>query len=334
MDRRAVIVAGLGVFGAELIISIWYPVPIYIACAASGLILLVAALIPVWWRSRRPWATFLVDERDGSFRTPMYASNVLLGLSCLQLAGLSLAFSREAWVGLAAGLLLSGILAGMWRALWRGAGLTLRPTGIEADKMAGVLLIPWEAVAPERPVRGDELWKLKLPYARPELVTSTGWTLERDEVVFEDGNPDFVATVIATYAAEPDRRHAIGTRAELERLQAGVPAQRRPRARELVKPAPTGTTVRRVIVGLALIAGSTAVEATVTDRQSWPYLLARLFGGIGAGQIYWAVAGWRAGRRARRAAAEPAPGPTTGHDGGSPPPAPLSPAGPNTKNHA
>ncbi|MEU2615412.1 hypothetical protein ABZ570_28125 [Micromonospora sp. NPDC007271] len=302
MDRRKVIVAGRGVFGTELIVSVWYSVPVYLACAASGLILFVAAVALALRRSRRPWATFLVDEHDRSFRTPAHTSYVLLGLAALQFAGLGLAVSRETSAGLAVGLLLGGILAGTWRMLWRGAGLTLRPSGIEADKPAGALLIPWEALAPEQPARGDEWWQLKLPYARPELVTSTGWTLARDEVVFEDGDPDFVARAIATYVAEPDRRHAIGTRAELARLQAGAPAQRRGRAREFVEPASTRTTARRVILGLALFAGSLAVAANVADdRQSWPNLLASLFGGIGAYQVYRAVAGWRAARRDQRA---------------------------------
>ncbi|MFU8853547.1 hypothetical protein ACNAW0_21540 [Micromonospora sp. SL1-18] len=305
MDRRKVIVAGLGVFAAELVASVWYPVPVYIACSASGLILFVAAMIPAWRRSRRPWATFLVAEGDRSFRTPVHADNLLLGLAALQFAGLGLAVSREIWAGLAVGLFFGGAVAGMWRALWRGAGLTLRPIGIEADKAAGALLIPWEALAPNQSGGGDNWWRLKLHYVRPELVTSTGWTLARDEVFFEDGDRDFLAKVIATYAAEPDRRHAIGTLAELERLQAGVPAQRRRRIRETVEPAPTRTTVRRVITGLVLLAISAAVDANVADdRQNWPYLLARLFGGIGVGQIYWAVAGWRAARRARRGAAE------------------------------
>ncbi|MFJ8579730.1 hypothetical protein [Micromonospora sp. NPDC093277] len=301
MNRRTVIVTALGAVAAELVASIWYPVPVYIACSATGLIMFVAAVIVAWPRRRQPWAAFLVDERDRSFRTPVHADNLLLGLACLQFAALGLAVSRVTWAGLAVGLLFGSLVAGLWRALWRGAGLTLRPGGIEAGKTAGALVIPWEALGPEQPTRGDNWWQLKLHYARPELVTSTGWTLARDEAVFEDGDPDFVAKAIATYAAEPDRRHAIGTRAELERLQAGEPGQRRRRIREYVEPAPTGTTVRRVIVGLVLLALCSAA-AYVADRRGWPDWVSFPFGWFGGRQLYLAGAGWRAARRARRAA--------------------------------
>lgn len=259
--------AGLGVFAAELIIGVGYPAPIYIACLVSMAILLGVAVVVALRHNRRPWATLLVDERDRSFRTPPYASNLLLGLLVLQLAGLCLVGIHETWAGLVAGLFFCGMLAAMWRALWQGAGLTLRPSGIEAGKMAGALTVPWEALAPEPPVRGENRWQIKLRYARPELVTMTGWTPTRNEVAFEDGDPDLVARAIATYAAEPDRRHAIGTLAELERLEAGIPAQRRGRTREFVEPAPTRTTVRRVIVGLVLSALS-FVAAFVADRRA------------------------------------------------------------------
>ncbi|MEU3458154.1 hypothetical protein ABZ671_31905 [Micromonospora sp. NPDC006766] len=303
--RRKVIVAGLGVFAAELITGVWYPVLVYVACLASMFILVGAAATLGVRRNRRPWATLLVDERDRSFRTPVYANNLLFGLAVLQLAGFCLVGIHETGAGLVAGLLFTGMLALTWRALWRGAGLTLRPSGIEAGKVAGALIIPWEALAPERPVRGDNPLLLKLSYARPELVTMTGWTPVRDEVVFEDGDPDLVARAIATYAAEPGRRHAIGTLAELERLAAGIPVRRRGWIRESVEPAPTRTTVRRVIMGLLLFGGSVAV-ANVADRQSWANLLGGLIGATGMGQLYWAVAGWRAARRARCGATGPA----------------------------
>jgi len=319
-------VAGLGVFAAELIIGVWYPVPIYIACLASMAILLGVAVVVAVRHNRRPWATLLVDERDRSFRTPLYASNLLLGLLILQLAGLCLVGVHETWAGLVAGLFFGGVLAAMWRAMWRGVDLTLRPSGIEAGKMAGALTIPWEALAPEPPVRHENWWQIKLPYARPELVTMTGWTPTRDEVAFEDGDPDLVARAIATYAAEPDRRHAIGTLAELERLTAGIPAQRRGRIREVVEPAPTRTTtVRRVIVGLVLLVLS-MVAAGVADWQGWPLWVASPFGWFGGRQLYLAVVGWRAARRARRGAAE--------SPEGEQPDLPRAPSAPERENHA
>jgi hypothetical protein len=83
------------------------------------------------------------------------------------------------------------------------------------------------ALASEQPGRGARWWEIKLAYAYPELVASTGFTPVRNEVVFEGVDPDFVAKAIATYAAEPGRRYTIGTIAELDRLREGMPAQLR-----------------------------------------------------------------------------------------------------------
>ncbi|MEU5941022.1 hypothetical protein ABZ807_17925 [Micromonospora sp. NPDC047548] len=315
MNRRKVIVAGLGAVVAEVVASAWHPVPVYIGCLASAAVLLVAAVIAGWRRNGQPPAAFLVDEHDRSFRTPVHANGLLLCLASLQLIGFLLALTQETWLGLVGGLFFGGILAGTWRAYWRGAGLTLRPSGIEAGKAAGALMIPWEALAPEPPGRGENWGQLKLAYARPELVAATGWTLARDEVVFEGANPDFVAKAIATYADEPDRRHAIGTLAELKRLQEDQ-AARPPGILEMGEPAPTRTTVRRLIVALVLLAVSIPVAAAA--GQGWLRLLVSPLGWFGGHQFYLAVTGWRAARRAQRGAAESpceaAPRPVGGHD--------------------
>jgi hypothetical protein len=77
--------AALGVSAAELAVSLWYPVPVYVAsgCGACGV--LVVGVAAAWRRNRRPPAAFLVDERDRSFRTPVYANGLLMGLACLQI---------------------------------------------------------------------------------------------------------------------------------------------------------------------------------------------------------------------------------------------------------
>jgi hypothetical protein len=185
----------------------------------------------------------------------------------------------------------------MWRALWRGYGLVLRPDRIEARKAVGTLVIPWEALAAEQPGYGARWWEIKLAYARPELVVSTGFTPVRDVVVFEGVHPDFVVKAIATYAAEPGRRHAIGTVAELERLREGMPAQLRG-IREIVEPAPIGTTVRRVVAGLTFLIGGDAVAAV----PGWLHFVGLPVSLIGVRFLYLAVTGFRAARRARSSA--------------------------------
>lgn len=143
-----------------------------------------------WRRNRRPPAAFLVDERDRSFRTPVYANGLLMGPPCAQMMVFFLAVTRETWVGLLGAGLFAVLLAGQWRALRYGHGLTLRARGIEAAKSAGTLVIPWEALGSQPPGRGENWWEIKLSYARPDLVTATGWVPERAVMVFEAADPD------------------------------------------------------------------------------------------------------------------------------------------------
>ncbi len=296
MNRGLVIAAASTVASAELAVSLWYPVPVYVASGGAAIVALVVGLVAAWRRNRRPPAALLLDERDRSFRTPVYASGLLMGLAGLQIMVFFLAVIRETWVGLFGAGLFAMLLVGQWRALRYGYGLTLRAGGIEAAKSAGTLLIPWQALAAQPPDRGDNWWQIKLTYARPDLIIATGRVHERAVVVFEGADPDFVAAAIATYATEPGRRYAIGTKTELERLQAGMPGP--PHGiRKIVEPASTPTSVRRLVVGLALLLGASTV-AGATDR--WWEVLAMPFGWAGAHQIYLAVAGWRAARRARR----------------------------------
>ena len=301
VNRGIVIAAALGVAAVELAVSLWYPVPVYVASGCGASVMLVAGLAAAWRRNRRPPAAFLVDERDRSFRTPVHANGLLMGLACVQMMVFFLAVSRETWVGLLGAGLFAGLLAGQWRALRHGHGLTLRASGIEAAKSAGTLVIPWEALAAQPPGRGDNWWEVKLAYARPDLVTATGWVHERAVVVFEGADPGFVAAAIATYATEPGRRHAIGTQTELLNLQAGICGPLRGTS-EVVEPASTRTSLRRLVVGLMLFLGASAVAS----MSGWWHWLAIPFGWPCSRQLFLAVAGWRAARRARQtpAAAE------------------------------
>lgn len=284
-------VVGLGATSTEVAVSVWHPVPVYVVCLVSSGVLLVVALATAWRRNRHLVAAFVVDERDRSFRTPVHAAGLFMGLAGLQLTGFLLAAGRETWAGPLGGLLFGGVLAGMWRAFWCGTGITLRPGGIEAGKSAGALVIPWEALAAQQPDRSSPTsWQVELAYARPELVTSTGWTPMRDKVEFEGVGPDFVAEAVALYAAEPGRRNAIGTVAELNRLQEGMPAQRR-RIRESETPVPIRTTVRRLVAGSVLLAGSAFAYG-----RGW-FVVSIPIGSVAANQFYRAVAGWWAHRR-------------------------------------
>lgn len=293
MNRRIVIGAALGFSAAELAVSFWYPVQVYVVSGCGALVVLVVALTAGWRRNRRPPAAFVVDDRDRSFRTPVYANGLLLGLSCMQIMVFFLAVIRETWIGVLGAGLFAVLLAGKWRAFSYGHGLTLRASGIEAAKGAGTVVIPWEALAVRPPVRGDNWWEITLVYARPDLVTVTGWVRERAVVVFEGADPDFVAAAIAIYVTEPGRRHAIGTQAELQRLQAGRSGPMRGIS-EVVEPASTRTSLRRLAVGLVLFVGG----GGVAGMSGWWHWVGIPFAWAGLRQLYLAVAGWRAARRA------------------------------------
>ncbi|GAA2574165.1 hypothetical protein GCM10010435_56830 [Winogradskya consettensis] len=290
MHRRRILLTGLAVSGAELIVSIFYPVPIYATCGGAAVALLIVGMVLAWRRNRHPPAALLLVGQ--SFRTPRHLNGVFMGLSCLQLATFSLAATREGWQALLGVALFGGMVAVMWRSLWRGHGLILRPSGIEAAKSAGTLTIPWEALAAEQPGRGPVWHEIKLAYAHPELVTMTGWTPARGEIVFEGVDPDFMIKTIAAYAAEPDRRAAIGTPAELERLREGLPPILRGIA-EIVEPAPARVTVRRIVLALACF----VVAAFASGWLRWlsmPLLM------LAASQSYYAFKGWRAAALAAR----------------------------------
>jgi len=305
--RRGLVVGGVVLAVAQIVAAPIAPVPVFVACAAIGIPLLVVAMVDGWRHNRRPPAAFEIDEQDRSFRTPRLANGVLMMLAALQLfvfaAGFtvwSAAHGDVFWTGVAAILLLGWLLATNAPLAWRGHGLTLRPDGIHADKSSGALVIPWDALVAERPGRGDERWKIKLGYARPDLVTSTGWVQARDEVTIEGTDDEFVLSAIHTYAAEPGRRHAIGTVAEHDLLVAGRPATP-PRTAE---PATPGQTVARTIGGLALFLGALALEMALHDRYHYVAMAMTFPSAAGLGLLIRAFTGHRAARRQTRMRAQ------------------------------
>jgi len=305
--RRGLIAGGVVLAVAQIVAAPVAPVPVFVACAAICISLLVVAIADGWRHNRRPPAAFEIDEQDRSFRTPRLANGVLLMLAALQLlaafAGAttwSAAHGDFFWTGAAGTLGMGALLATNAQAAWRGHGLTLRPDGIQADKQAGSLVIPWDALVAERPGRGDERWKIKLGYARPDLVTSTGWVRTRDEVTIEGTDEEFVLSAIHTYATEPGRRHAIGTVAEHDLLVADRPATP-PRKAE---PATPGRTVARTIGGLALFLGAVALQTALDDRYHYVAMAMVFPGAAGLGLLGRAFTGFRAARRQTRMRAQ------------------------------
>lgn len=289
--RQIALTAALAVMAAEVVLAGRYLTPVALTCLGSTAALVVAALATGWRRNRRPPATFLSDGTG--FRTPVHASSLYFGLLGPQMFTFFLAGARQAPIGLAGAALLGAVSIATWRGLWHGVGLTLRPEGIDAARQAGTLHIPWDALATEQPERDPGTpWEIKLAYADPGRVVATGGHLSRDTVVFEGADPDFVAHAIATYAADPARRAAIGTATELTRLHEDMPAPPRG-TRQIVAPERARTTVRRIVTAAALVAAAAALNAA----PDWLDVLAGLLLLAAAQQLYRAYQGRRAAHR-------------------------------------
>jgi hypothetical protein len=296
--RRQLIVAGAAAVAAEQIAGIRYPVPAYVTAGAAAGLLLIAGMVIGWRRNRKAPAVLIVDEQNRSFRTPTHAAGVLMALSCLHIAGLFLAVTRESvLVGLGGAALFLAVIAGTWSAYWNGTWIAFHPDRLVAAKGTGILTVPWDALTPDQPGAGDEWHQVKLAYAHRDRATTTGLRVNRDEVSFEATNADLVVKAVATYAAHPDRRAAIGTPAELDRLREGLPTPLRG-IFEAPEPAPRATTIRRLVVGAALFAAA----VFIADLDHWVHYASTLFGFAAAEQLLSAYRGWRAARRARATA--------------------------------
>jgi hypothetical protein len=209
---------------------------------------------------------------DRVFATPRLGANVLMGLCFVPLlalgaviCGLEIAAGRhliESWLGIA-GAFCFATLA-LWAA-WKGIGVRLTPDNILVDRASGTVIIPWAAVDPERPVvPTDDDFSVRPVLAKPELVTRSGLVSGSTKLSFEGVDQEFVAAVVAHYAAEPERRSAIGTAGELDRLRAALPAADPATEQVLQK----GLTRKGLIVHLLIAAGVIAFMSA-RDYPFW-----------------------------------------------------------------
>jgi hypothetical protein len=104
-------------------------------------------------------------------------------------------------------------------ALHGGPHILLTPGAVVQHDWWGNRVIPWEALRPERPVRQVRGQNLTLTVDRPDLVVRSGLFRPLNMDHFRV-HPSFLANAILFYVDTPERRDAIGTRAEYERLLA------------------------------------------------------------------------------------------------------------------
>ena len=152
------------------------------------------------------------------------------------------------------------------------------PHGLTLTRMAGTVAVPWGALDPGAPtVPGEAPSAPKVVIARPEGVVRHGITGDSNAVVAEGVPMDFVLGVIGVYTADPERRAAIGTAAELDRLRAELPAPASvPLAERPVRE--PGVTTTGVVIRILLIAG--AFAARIATDNWWLGLAAQFISGI------------------------------------------------------
>jgi hypothetical protein len=174
-------------------------------------------------------------ERDGaSFRTPATAGPVIAGVAHLAWFGLiALDIAGPAVRGIPYPVLMA-LLPALFllypRALWHGVRLTLTPDGIRNEKYAGTVTVPWDALSSVRafdpafdPTPSDGgVTRLRLSFARPELVRVTGWTVNRRTLEFGGVSTPLVAAAIQHYVDHPGERALIGTAEGHGRLTAAL----------------------------------------------------------------------------------------------------------------
>jgi hypothetical protein len=123
----------------------------------------------------------------------------------------------------AALLVVGGLVALLVVTALRGRPqILLTPRAVVQEDWWGSRTIPWEALPPGSPVRQVRRRLVTLVVDRPELVVGRGlfrgssrrlWLVMAQLRV----RPEFLADAIGFYAGHPERRDAIGTRAEYER---------------------------------------------------------------------------------------------------------------------
>lgn len=249
----------------------------------GGFVLAFAASLIVLNVVGRRAPRMLDVSRDG-FTTPRHGGGLLMMASMLPVIGVGIAVAgMEATsgrhlilgsAGVVVGLLL---VAGLAALLQTVHSVDFTRHGLTLTRLASTIVVPWDALNPDTPTSfEDPPSSSKLVIARPRLVERRGITGDSNAVNAEGVPIDFLLGAIRVYAADPERRAAIGTPAELERLCAELPAPAPvPLAERPVRE--HGVTTAGVIIRMLAFAGAFAVEIA-TDNW-WLELVARTVSG-------------------------------------------------------
>lgn len=221
---RVVLTAGLVLSAGYLLVHLWVPSlgqHAFLAMLATVAVFLVLGIVAAAWR--RP-TTFVVQPRVPAFSTPSRTALLFIALAYLTLAtGIagtvfrdwgSERFLIDRFFGL--GWLVPALLH--VASAWRDQSVQLRPDGLWQRGITGWLVVPWDAapiVSSPPPPRANTV---PLMFGRPELVRRHGLHMHGYALRTQDIDPRLITAAIHYYAAYPEHRPAIGTRAEHDRL--------------------------------------------------------------------------------------------------------------------
>ena len=305
LRSRALIVAGGFVFAAMAFVRVWSwnRHDWWILAWRGSFVVLftgiaIAAGVAVWRRRRRS-AGFVVTRTGFGVQPaipPGLIAALVIGTVIMQVDSAVDAWRvRESDPALVyTGYVIAGVMSllaaavvaaavAITRMAWQGFAVELSPAGVRSRAGWQRRFIPWPALAPGGPLRPPGRAKrLHLVVQRPELVEQRGWGVmsgpRNYPVLWLDSHGWFLADAIRTYVEHPERRAAIGTSVERDRLVAELtaaaafaappepaPALTTALVAEAIQAPPVRPRLVRVAVVLVCVGVVLAVLAAVAD---------------------------------------------------------------------
>ncbi|KUL25136.1 hypothetical protein [Actinoplanes awajinensis] len=214
-------------------------------------------------RTAQAAPAFVVDERTPALHSTRTGALPLLSVAMVSVLGIAVVLPpldpelRPVMWPLGAFAAVFLILCG--HGILRGLGVSLTPDGVRADKLAGAVTVPWEAVDPVQIWSGP--FEVRIRYRRPELVRTTGWVVNPNRFRVDGSSPAFTAATVQHYAANPDQRVLIG--APAGQLHPSSTAAEPPRSTEPWNPSTVvPILVLAVLIGAGALAGDLWLGAT------------------------------------------------------------------------
>ncbi|WP_436535642.1 hypothetical protein [Actinoplanes sp. HUAS TT8] len=122
----------------------------------------------------------------------------------------------DLWFGAVLVVVLLTGLSVQWLTALGRFGVRLTPEGILDRQPLGSLRVPWDALATPRAALPRDSQRVRLYFARPELVGKRGLRLGDPTLLPAPGiEAEFLARAIHEYANRPDLRPTVGSEAAL-----------------------------------------------------------------------------------------------------------------------